>query len=77
MESLSNIFKNSVSELENKLRCLVDEDYYYEQMNLKGNQSTSNDPLFLVEIAPNFEPIREETIKIEPLREFLPAPYGN
>jgi len=29
MESLSNIFKYSVAELENKLTCLVDEDYYY------------------------------------------------
>jgi len=57
MESLSNIFKYSVAELENKLTCLVDEDYFYHQMSLKGNQNMSNDPLFLVEINPNFEPI--------------------
>lgn len=77
MESLSNIFKYSVAELENKLTCLVDEDYYYQQMSLKGNQNMNNDPLFLVEIAPNFEPIPEEYIVIEPVKEFMPKPFGD
>lgn len=30
MEALSNIFKYSVVELENKLNCLVDENFYNE-----------------------------------------------
>jgi len=36
----------------------------------------NNDPLFLVEIAPNFEPIPEEYIVIEPVKEFMPKPFG-
>lgn len=48
MESLSNVFKYSVAELETKLTCLVDEDYFYKLQAMKGNQNLTNDPLFFV-----------------------------
>ncbi|KAL4487471.1 hypothetical protein ABPG72_006991 [Tetrahymena utriculariae] len=76
MESLSNIFKYSVAELENKLTCLVDEDFFYEQQKLKNNQNMNNDPLFLVEINPGFEPIPDDATVIDPIKEFMPKPFG-
>jgi len=77
MEALSNLFKYSVQELESQIEQYMLTDEVDIAMMSQGQKVLEHeDPLFLIQLQPNFEEVDAKEIVEEVIEEFLLPPFG-